>query len=443
MYLMGNRSEFRVIFGLLIWIGLIAVGVLIARQVLNDSPTAVKQLVDFTTSQRYLIPIEFDSPQVVRRGDLVFLAGDPEFNPVGMVSRVGAVDSTETAPVKTKHAWMTFYGGGPTVSEDDILYFHRAEESTEWVIKTMLPPSKRDEIAKLIMAAYSKNQEAVVDAIRPIVEQSLRDAGSIIKADLKAAFAKRSDRLQAIGNRYQDDLIEKELVPLIQDEIWPIVQEESQPLASEIGNEIWREVSLFRFGWRYLIDKSPLPAENLTEAEFERFVEQKAVPILKKHVGEFVELQQSVLARVSKNEKVRTTFSSALKTVINDPDVQDVFTDVFQEVFVNNPRLKQSMEKHWKSPEARAALDLTSQRLEPTINEIGVALFGSPRSEITPEFARVLRHRILHRDGRWFTLEINGDSDPNQRPVKRPEKMHVRIAEPTGNVPYAPARDRP
>ena len=110
--------------------------------------------------------------------------------------------------------------------------------------------------------------------------------------DLENAFAKREAKIRQIGEKYQSELIEEELVPLIESEIWPIVQKQSEPLAAQIGQEIWQEVSVFRFGWRYLYDRSPLPEKKLAEREFDRFLDEKLIPILKSHVGDFLELQQ-------------------------------------------------------------------------------------------------------------------------------------------------------
>jgi hypothetical protein len=439
---MRQRFEFRVIVGMLIWIGLISGVALLVRHRFTQSPSAVRQLAQFVGNQRFSTCINFATPQVLKVGDPVFLAGSQNYTPIGFVSRAGGPASTSKAPTYTDTATITFFGNAPQVDSSDVLNFHVAGQDTAWVLETMLPPAKRDEIGKLILKAYAQNQSEIVEAIRPIVEQSLSAAGTIVKVDLKNAFEKRESRIREIGKKYQSVLIEEELIPLIRQEIWPIVQTESQPLATRIGQEIWQEVSVFGLGWRYLYDRSPLPEKNLSEQELKRFVEQKAIPILQSHLKEFLALQQTIVSRLAENEKVRDTVSDSVKTVVNDPEVKQIFQEVFQEVFIDNARLKEAVREHWNSPAARAAIELTSQRLEPTITDIGISLFGSPRDQITPEFARVLRHRILHKDNRWFTLQINGPTKNSQTRAPKPEFIEVRIAEPSGQIPYAPARTR-
>jgi len=196
---------------------------------------------------------------------------------------------------------------------------------------------------------------------------------------------------------------------------------------------------MFRFGWRYIYDKTPLPDKKLTQKEFKRFVDQKALPVLESHLEDFVDLQKVLLTKIADNEEVKATVSKSFKTVIADEEVQGLLSEVFREVFVNNEKLQGVLEQRWNQPEAQHAFRLTNQRLDPTITEIGVALFGSPDTEITPEFARVLRHRILHKDSRWFTLHQSDVADSSA--LRPPETLPVEYATEQEVIPYAPSRD--
>ena len=210
----------------------------------------------------------------------------------------------------------------------------------------------------------------------------------------------------------------------------------------EVGQEIWGQVSVFRFGWRYLYDKAPLTDQKLTEAEFKRFVDNKAIPILEKHMGEIVELQKTILKKVSANEKVKETVSASLKTIIKDSEVQQLFSEAFQEVFVNNDRLQGVLEERWNGPDARRVMALTNQRLEPTISNIGAALFGTPDGAITEEFARVVRHRILHKDSRWFTLKLANPEEPRSSQAIEPKIIRGVVSQTNEAIPYVPARKK-
>ncbi len=439
---MRQNFEFRAIVGALIWVGLIATTIIFARKSLSRAPAATAQLVQYFGKQRRTLEVQMESPILVQVGDPVFAAGTDLVAPVGVVSRVDSADNNEKVLYSTSTVFVTFFGGVPRLSEADQLVYNNAEESTRWVIDTMLPASKREELRKLIMDSYQANQAELVEALRPVVAASLKDASSVIREDLQAAFDAREDKIRKLGQRFQTDLIEKEIVPLVKKEIWPIVQDESTPLVGEVGQEIWGQVSVFRFGWRYLYDKAPLTDQKLTEAEFKRFVDNKAIPILEKHMGEIVELQKTILKKVSANEKVKETVSASLKTIIKDSEVQQLFSEVFQEVFVNNDRLQGVLEERWNGPDARRVMALTNQRLEPTISNIGAALFGTPDGAITEEFARVVRHRILHKDSRWFTLKLANPEEPRSSQAIEPKVIRGVVSQTNEAIPYVPARKK-
>lgn len=450
---MRQRFEFRAIVGLLIWIGLISCAIMFARHSVGKSPRATAQLARYIAKQRRVVELEFPPGEfLLKVGDPIFSADSSDMAPIGAVCRVGELDSKEKIAWVRNRAYATLFSNAPKIRPNDSLEFHNAPDTTSWAVQTMLPPEKRAELSELIFRAYQKHQVEIVASLKPVVAASLKEAAAVVQADLKVAFEARKDRIQRIGQRYQTDLIETEIVPLVQKEIWPIVQEEAQPLASEVGSEIWSEVSVFRFGWRYLYDQAPLTDRNLTSKEFNRFVDRKAVPILQNHIGEFVQLQQTILKRIFQNEKVKSTVSKSITAIVEDPEVQELLGEVFQEVLLNNQRLQEVISVQWNSPEARLAIERANRLLEPTITEIGVKLFGSPDSAIPPEFAMVLRRRILQKDSRWFVLrtaadadsKVDGSSDTNGAPVK---KLAVKLAAEQTLIPFpskaVPQREQP
>lgn len=461
---MRANLEYQTPLGALIWIGLIAVGIIFARKSIQTAPIASQQIANYIGSQQSRVTVKLPSQQLLRVGDPVFLHGSDRVSPIGVVSKLtippqyGVEAPSDDSTLNRMKRWVgladidedtykllywvteaeiTLFGSAPELSEEDFLEYNSSEDSAAWVVQTMFHEKKREEIGELLMDSFRKNQEDIVAALKPVIQDSLQDASEIIKEDIKKAFVAREEQVKKIGQRYQDQLVEKELLPLVKDEIWPIVQDESQPLAAQVGQEIWNEVSVFRFGWRYLYDKTPLPDRKLTEKEFKRFVDSKAIPILESHLGDFVEVQKSIIQKISANEKVKKTFSESVKKIANDPEIQQLLLEVFKEVFVDNDRLQNAIRERWNGPAAKQALSLANRRLEPTIREIGVLLFGTPTEQITPEFAQVLRHRILHKDSRWLMLH----HDPNA-PVTKQVEILGKINTEHSVPPYAPARDR-
>jgi len=416
--LVNQPTNFKTIVGILFWI---AVACGLAWTFASDrskkaeaEPAAfpmATQLAEYFGRQPRNVELWSPEYQMLAFGDPIFLEGQENTIRIGNISYIDFGEGYEGFKKgETKTANAVLYGNAPKLSPGDYLLLHETGQSMGWVIKTMLPPDMRARIGELILTAWQKNEQELVS----FIEKSIADAGNILREDFQAAVERHRNEFDQLANRFQKDLLEKEILPLVKNEIWPIVREETQPLAETIGREIWQEVSVLRFGLKYIYDRSPLPEKNLTEQEFKRFIENKATPILESHLDDFVQVQKQTLRRISKNQAVKQTVSNSVRKVIDDPEVQKLFNVLMQEVLIKNERLRESIRDNWESPEARQAIAWANSRLDPTIIEIGRELFGSTDSQITPEFARVLRNKVLHKDERWLTLHTKSLSNRDE-----------------------------
>ena len=334
---------------------------------------------------------------------------------------------------RTDWAKVEFFSSQAEIVEGDFLSYHQTPATMDWVVQMMLPPYKRKEISDLISAAYREHYADIAQELQPILIQSVKDAANVVRETFYVSINERKEQITKLGNRYQVELVEQELVPLIKDEIWPIVEQETQPLAVEIGQEMFQKASVWRFGWRFIYDRSPLPEKNLVQKEFQRFLDQHGIPIVEKHLPEFLKIQQSVLKRASSNTKVQQVVSNTSMKVLRDPEFQKLTTDILRDVFVDNQRLMDAFERNWNSTEAKRALATTNQKLDSTITKIGQALFGSPEQSITPEFSRILRNRILQKDDRWLVLHIN---EQRAKPLSKKKKLIVRAGKTGTENPF-------
>lgn len=417
---MNSIRSRQIIIGIVIWCVITALGAIGLRRASKDSPAAVPQIVQFMISPTRDVQIEFESPQLVAVNDPVFVNDQDIARPIGRVSRLGPRDepqvlSSDDHPLDLKinvvsEATVTLFGGAPELNADATFTLQSTPKTTAWMIKTMLPDEKRRELVSLIMESYRRHMPEIAAAFEPVVKDSLSTAGSVIREELQVAFKSREKEFAALGKRFETELLQEKVVPLLQDEIWPIVEERGTPLAQEIGTEVWQELSLWRFGWRFLYDKSPLPERNFTEREFNRFVKEKAAPIFKEHLPDILELQKSLVKEFSRHPEVRKTVRESFQTLVDDEELRTLLTSIFRDVLIDNPRLRKTLERKWTGEEARAAIELASRKLDPTITRIGEMMFGNANKSITPEFARVMRRMVLNKDQRWFILDPGAKS---------------------------------
>lgn len=429
----------RLIIGIITWACLLSALGYFFVQRKGNAKSATDHVASYLFGNSQQVELKFNPDQVFQIGDIIFSWDEGIAKPVGIITRVESPQSNEMGLVYASTAYATLYPGTPTVSTKDFVTYHSTPDSLAWVLQIMLPPEKRKEITQLIMATYEDHQHELSTALSPIIQKTIEDSAQIIQEDLKIALRERNDELQKVGNRLQVDLVKENIIPLIRKEIWPVIQRQTKPIMEEVGEEIWQEASVWRFGWRYLYDSTPLPQQDLTLKEFNRFVRDTAVPILEDHAEDFLEVQRTVMREVSENPRVQKVVSESVREFLKDEDVQRLFTEIFQEVVVTNPRLREVWEKNWNSEEAREALALTNQRLEPTITQIGESLFGNPTKHITPEFSWALRSRIMRKDARWLVFVHSPDAPPQD---PRAVLDVVQGEDYTSNPFHIPARPR-
>lgn len=375
---------------------------------------AASNLWRYATAPRPTATLEMDFPAPVGVGDPIFVVEGTD-----TVRQVGEIRQVEKAAQETadgaKHVTKVealFYPGAPSLHTVTEVRYYANPNSMDWVVETMLPPDKRQEIAAEIAATYDAHHAEILQALKPVVVSGFYDAMAVVEQDLASAVARRRDELQQLGSRYQEQVVEQEIVPLVRREIWPIVRQHAEPLANQMGQEMWDRASMWRFGWRYIYDKSPLPEQNLTSKEWNRFLENDAIPVFESHTRDMVAVQQQILADVARNENVRAAVRNNLARIIDDPEFQAIVWKIVREALIDNPRLRTTLDAHWHSAEAQQAMALATQRIEPSVRRIGDLLFGTREQGITPEFARVLRNQILGKDRRWFVIQGGPQSEP-------------------------------
>ena len=404
-------SNARILSGILIWI---AVGFglwrcIDARLVADGTATGrlVPTLWQYATGTPRRVVLQIDEPVPLAVGDPIFVAmADAGARQVGEIKAV--TDPATGLPSRqatVRQAEAFFYASAPTISPRAKITYYEMPESLGWVIDTLLPPEKKKRIAREISTALETHHAEILAALKPVIEESLREGYEIVEQDLATALDRHRAELESLGEKYQREIVEREIVPLVKNEIWPSLRRHAEPAATNIGMEIWQRASLWRFGWRYAYDTMPLTDRRLVEKEWQRFVDIEAMPVLEKHSDELVEVVQKVVTDALRNQEVRGRLKKSIAEIADDPELQRLLWQISREVVIENGRLADAMEKPWSSPQARRALEMASERMQPTIRQIGRMIFQGDDGGLTPQFAQVLRSRLLGKDRRFLLIE--------------------------------------
>ncbi len=393
----------------------------------TDGRRVADELWEFATAQRRIVKLQLEGDWPLAPGDPIFRMDVPgQIEQVGEVRRVDRGEPGDEQSATGPVAEALLYPQAPDVYDRSYLTYYTTPRSLAWVMETMLPHEKRVRIAEEILFAYESYHAEILDALLPVVIGGFSDAMEVLEDDLAAALQRHRGQLEALGSRYQDRVVQQEVVPLVRQEIWPIVQRHAEPLANDIGMEMFERASIWRFGWRVLYDKSFLPEKNLTQEEWNRFLREEGLPVLERHRRDIVSIQRKILEDIARNQKVRLAVRRNLARVIDDPEFREIVWQIFREVLVDNTRLHQRLEQRWNTVEAQRAMQLAGNYVEPCVRRIGDLLFGTRQDGIAPEFAQVLRNQILDKDCRWLVINTPRDSMPING-VSEDTLLHVRL----------------
>jgi len=366
------------------------------------------QLWQYAAGDRTTVSLEVTDQLDIRAGDPIF-----RVSPNGQLEQIGEIQHNDNQGQHT----ALLYASAPTPGTSDRLAWYSNPDSMAGVISTLMPETKRKEVSAEIRRAVAGHHEELLRELQPLVAKSLNQSLAIVEAELPAAIRANRDDIDRIGRRYQKELIDKELLPLVRREIWPLVRRRAEPTANKIGGELWKRVSLWRFTWRFAYDKIPLfPNRQKFREEFDRFVDQEALPVLANHSDDIVQVVEQIIRDASANPRVQQAARRSGTKVLEDPELKRLLWRIVRRTAVDNPRFRQAFRDTWTGPEARLLVSRTSQRFEPTVRRIGELLIGTPEGGITPEFAAVLRNQVLGKDRRWLVLETAHNTDTNSSP---------------------------
>jgi hypothetical protein len=428
-----NRA-WRIVAGAIVWIALLwatwsGMGSLVLSEGTTISGDLAPALWRYTTGKHVRIDAVVGVNEGHEQGHILAALGDPVFviaadgsyRQVGEIAAVGDFAGPDAMQLQwVRRVGILFYPEAPPLTAGARLVHYETPWTTEWILRTILPPAQRQKVLDDLRETFRLHQAQVVEALRPIAEESLIESLATVQAALPAAIRKHEQKLQAISARYQIDIVEKQLLPLVKEEIFPVAREKALPVANKMGRKMWDRVSLWRFGVRFLWDRAPGTDGEAVKREWERFLKEEAAPIVEAHTDEMMEAVQQIIAAAAKNPKVQAAFKNVVAQVVRDDELQAVVGDILRETVVENAELREVLRRHWTSPRAKAALAMANEKVEPLIIRTGDMLFGTRETGVTTELARVLRYRLLHKDERWFSLILPAEPAGGPAPLELP-----------------------
>ncbi|KAA1261706.1 hypothetical protein LF1_42610 [Rubripirellula obstinata] len=348
-----------------------------------------------------------DESSRLRVGDPVFLQTSFDH-----WTQVGSVQKLGSEPGSISLAW---YDDQAASGFDFSSHFQSGR--LDEVIQTMLPAQQRDRISAKVSLLMKQHGEEMAESILPLLKTSLRQSMPVIELAIQESAARHRGEIDDLANRWNEEVVRETLIPLAREEILPIVRKHAQPVVEDMGRELWDRASLWRFGWRAVYDKSPLPKQDLVQDEWDRFVQEEALPVLESHTDELVDTVQKTVQGIARNSRVRSELGNVASELSSDPAAKQLLATILRETLIDNDSLRDVWQSVWTSDEAKQILDRVGDRVEPMVREIGDELFGTPETGINANFARVLRQQILGKDRRFVIARPRQTRQPADSPI--------------------------
>ncbi|TWT95112.1 hypothetical protein [Neorhodopirellula pilleata] len=359
-----------------------------------------------------------------------------DWREIGFVSRVDRSGEGDPNKSPVSHEIVVTLFERPHWDSQAQFRVHHSSGSIDEIMATLLPPDRREALQERLSEAMDAHLAEVTDAVLPLVLQSLQESVPVIEQGIVESVERHRDELESLAARYRADLVQDQLVPLVRAEVIPIVRRHGQVPAEEIGREIWNKASLWRFGWRAIYDKSPLPERELVQEEWRRFVDQEVVPTVEDHLDEIATAVELIMRDILANERVRDEMMELAGVIANDEEARELFRVILSEAVIDNAALRQVWTNVWSTPEAKHRLQIAGKRIEPILRQIGDEIMGTREGGIEPGFARVLRNQILGKDRTWITIGSDDGASSDRMKAPANESKIPRLTRADTFMPY-------
>lgn len=401
----------RVVIGGLIWIA--ALGLILSITVPEDGAAhdPAARLVDFAVSGPRIATVRFPTGTDLRRNDPVFVV-DPEryLEPVGLVRAV----TTDADGVTVE---LTIFPESPDLlRKDTAATAFVAPWTAGWVVKTLLPKERLDEITWLLNETVREEGKRIADTLWPQMRLALLDILKLYEEQLPAALQARTDRIQALAEKHRDGVVAETLVPAVEAVVLVKAEEKFRPFLEDVGQELWKKLPIWALGARYVWEGVPGTREGQVQSKFEQYMKDDAMPILRARAPEAMALAREVLKDSLDDPRLRDALTTVAKEVSADPEVAALLRDLAEELVVKNERLREVLKKRWDEGLGEAVKQASSRLESVTKRVVDSIALTEDRKAINPRLARVLRARLLKKDRRWVLL-TPGEGAPLTGPV--------------------------
>lgn len=390
----------RAVLGGLIWVVTISIiGSLLSTAELDSR---WGRLWRFMTKTPQTLQVKVPKDDSVVAGERVMGIKDGRLCLLGRVIEVSKIDQThniavvamdpETAPVTANARFQIINNRG----------------NMSWAIDTILPEHKREKIKDELISFKNQHRREIMDIGQIVAKNLVSEAIEVLNANLSDSVRKHDKEWRAVIKKHRGSL-KKELIPTLKKEMGPTINKKVNPILEVIGREIWNEVSVWDVGWGAFKDKIPGGNRKNVEEWWAKFLEEKLMPILQEHEGDFVELAEDLAVKAAENEAIQEKMTIIARRLIDDPEFRNLVNIVLNEALVQPFETDRFLKKMMANKELQNKFNTLNVDFGPVLHRITwLIVQDEEKGEgVNPDLVQVLRRVFFERQDRALMVNLD------------------------------------
>jgi hypothetical protein len=282
----------------------------------------------------------------------------------------------------------------------------------QWIMETLLPPHKRDMVAREIRAFMDTHKAKLTAFVRPLAEEVVGHGMEVMEANLNSALSKREKQIRALLDTHREKLRE-EIVPVLKEELGPSAKEKADPILREIGRELWDALPVWSLSWRAFVDVLPGTRKDRVDKWWKEFVDKKAIPILGEHEPELMKMLEDLIEEGGRNKKVRAVLGKATHRLAKDPRFRVLVRGILEDALIRPFQWREVFDKIARQPKHRQRLDRLVRAFQPVLQRLAHELtINTDTGKLDPDLVKVLRRVVFYKDSRWVRVVLSEPGSP-------------------------------
>ncbi|MCB9832773.1 MAG: hypothetical protein H6807_09885 [Planctomycetes bacterium] len=410
----GARKALRILLGASFWA---LVGLLLVRGFRDQGLLAEtsRRLRSHALAEPPRFTARFPAGSPLAPGNPLRIRVENGFFAAGRIEEVGAPENG-LVPVVVS----IFPEYADRLGPDTRLIAARTSGDISWVVQTLLPDSRRDYIQAQLRGRWHDEKDDLLQLLKPGLKRLSADSFELLRRRLPLVVAAHRAEVDQIMEVLRERGWHGELEEVFNQVVWPLVEQRSLGLLEAIGNELVEELPVWSMSWSYVVQSMPFGSKDRLEKRLRAFLQEDAVPIVKKHGPEFEAMAREVLNETSHDERTRAATGRALTAISEDPRFNQALERLLEALVVEDQEVRAFGATIWQRADLREPLEDFLGRFEPEIKRIANSLLlDESRRGINPDLARVLRRKLLREDEDWVLLDP-GAAGPGPVPAVLP-----------------------